>query len=107
MRYNFLNATYRFLISSRAKWSNPTDRVLITFRFGPGIKDTNIDASTLDQRTVNTVLIRTEIVSGSIDYLINRKSIRLVSLLHITVNYSVHTKQSPSLEVFWFFVLQY
>lgn len=31
---------YRFLTSSIAKWSYPTDRVLITFRFGPEIRDT-------------------------------------------------------------------
>lgn len=27
--------SYRFLISSRARWSNPTDMVLMTFRLGP------------------------------------------------------------------------
>lgn len=34
-----VSANHRFLISSRAKWSNPTDMVLITFKLGPKIKD--------------------------------------------------------------------
>lgn len=38
--YKDLEATYRFLTSSITRWSYPTDRVLITFSFGPGIRHT-------------------------------------------------------------------
>lgn len=38
--YKDLKATHRFLTSSITRWSYPTDRVLITFSFGPGIRDT-------------------------------------------------------------------